>query len=489
MNVLRAAFAEIRLQRRYGLLYAALVVALTGILAIWFLPPPTRVYLLPLILVMDTIAFGFFLLPGMLFLEKSDGVLAAIAATPISSRRYLMSKVAALTVLAVAVAVAVAAVASGAQVRWGYLVAGMIIGSVLTMLASFLLASRFSSISRYVVPSILLTLVAQAPAIEYIGTYNSLFLYLIPTMAPLVLFRGAVGETLTSWELIYAFAYGALSSGVLLAWSGRAFERLVGGGIGRRRQGSSARSAPRRAWKRRSPLLALAAADLRGLWRDPMLLFMTAYAVFLALIGRWLIPWLVDSAPFPFDLSPYVVLILTFLAIQTGPLVLGAVSGLILLDERDDGALTALRVTALPMNHYALYRAGLPTLLCALVCVVAVWFVGIVDAPPHRIAVVALLTGIEAPLFALFLASFANNKVEGLALGKIMGVFMFPPMVAWFVEPPWQWLFGIVPTFWPAAAFWQAMAPDGWFWTVAVAGIATHLVALGYLLRRFRRAI
>ena len=90
---------ELQLQQRYGVLYAALVVVGLWAAVFAFLEEPTRRFLLPPVIVMDTAIFGFFLMTAMMFLEKSDRVLAAIVVSPLSTGRYLLNKVLSLTIV------------------------------------------------------------------------------------------------------------------------------------------------------------------------------------------------------------------------------------------------------------------------------------------------------------------------------------------------------------------------------------------------------
>ncbi|MCA9661273.1 MAG: hypothetical protein KC486_23240 [Myxococcales bacterium] len=477
---------ELQLQQRYGVLYAALVVVGLWAAVFAFLEEPTRRFLLPPVIVMDTAIFGFFLMTAMMFLEKSDRVLAAIVVSPLSTGRYLLNKVLSLTIVAVALTALLVAILTPSAVNWALLVVGVAIGSVMTMLAGFVLAARFESMNTYIIPSALLLTVVQLPALHYFEIATSKLFYALPTMAPLALVRGAFAP-LPAWEVAYALAYGLLSCVLLHAWARRTFDRFVVGGAAgwRPTQARAARSDGRR----RGPIAALVAADLRNVRRDPLLVFMASYALILALLGRWLVPWLVEVLEPTFDLRPYVLLIVTFFAVQTGPLLLGAVSGLMLLDERDENSLTSLRVTPLPIGRYALYRASGPILLSTALCFAGVYFVGLVDAPPLRIAAVAVVNALEAPIISLALVSLAGNKVEGMALMKGMGIFMFAPVIGWFVDPPMRWLIGVIPTLWPAEAFWQAVEPRGSFWPVIAVGLVSHLLLLWLLLRRFRRRL
>lgn len=488
MNNLQLLLTELRLQKRYGIFYAALFVILGGALTLYFLPETARRTLLPILFLVDTTVFGLYLMPGMIFLEKSDRVLSAIVTTPLSTQRYLVAKIIPLTAIVIAVSFVLALILLGGGVNWALLALGMTIGSVMTMLAGFVLASRFETITQYLVPSIVIMVLVQIPAFGYFGLWSDSWLKILPTTMPLILVTSAFLEP-DPLELCFAILYGAATCGVLFVVAKRSFERFVVSGFNPRKPKS--RKAPRqRIWKRRGSLHGLLLTDIRSVGRDPILLFMAGYAVFLSAVGRWLIPWIVDETAETFDLTPYIPLIVTFFTVQCGPLVLGPLAGLLLLDERDERSLLALRTTPLSMTRYTFYRAGIPALLSVALCFSGVWFVGLVDVSWPRLLVVAILVGAETPMFALLLAGFASNKVEGLAVAKALGLLALPGVLGWFLDPPVRWLLGIVPTLWPADVLWQAIDPgQGHFWFSATAGLVTHTIVLYALLRRFRSSL
>ena len=63
--------------------------------------------------------------------------------------------------------------------------------------------------------------------------------------------------------------------------------------------------------------------------------------------------------------------------------------------------------------------------------------------------VAAVQAALTAPLYALFVGTFAANKVQGFALLKGVGVLTWPPVLAWFVTSDWQLAFGLDPLYWP----------------------------------------
>lgn len=75
--------------------------------------------------------------------------------------------------------------------------------------------------------------------------------------------------------------------------------------------------------------------------------------------------------------------------------------------------------------------------------------------------------------------------MQGFALVKGMGVVMLPPVIAYFIQSGWQVAFGLVPTYWPAKAFWAWQAGDVNYWLYVLAGLAYQGVLLTLLLGRF----
>ncbi len=232
----------------------------------------------------------------------------------------------------------------------------------------------------------------------------------------------------------------------------------------------------------------LGPVDARSLWRDSLLRWMLVVPVLPALVVRWGIPelaaWL--QADYSFDLTEYYPLIMGFFTLFV-PMMVGMVIGFLLLDERDDRTLTALRVTPLRVTDYLAYRISLPTLLSIILTVVCFYIAGLVKFPLWALVPIAVMSGLEGPMEALLLASFASNKVVGMAMLKGFGTLFIAPLAMFFIESNWQFLAGILPTFWPVKTFWQLYSgATGWGWML-VLGFISHGLVLAWLVRRFNR--
>ena len=238
---------------------------------------------------------------------------------------------------------------------------------------------------------------------------------------------------------------------------------------------------------------ALTLTDLRNIRRDSLMKFLLFYPWILGLVMRYFVPYLFDAFADSFDQRAYTLLLAAFFGVIIVPPLAGFVVGFLLLDERDDGTLTAMQVTPLPMNFYMFYRIALPLLLSVASAYIVLPLMDIVAVPYGRLWPIVLLAALEGPIFALLLASLASNKVQGLAVMKGMGIFFIAPTVAWFLAEPWQWLIGLIPTYWPVKAFWVLMGQEsglsGSIRPFLGIGLVVHLIYLLPLMRHFGRVI
>ncbi len=223
-------------------------------------------------------------------------------------------------------------------------------------------------------------------------------------------------------------------------------------------------------------LSAFALADAAGVRREPLLALLLASGPLLTVVLR------VGDA---LDVPVPDALAVSFLLVLLVPFILGLLVGLVLLDERDGQVLEALRVTPLSLNGYLAYRCGSAVVLSALVLGCCVPLSGLAGELP-RLVPSLLLASLFAPVPALLFAAFASNKVEGLAVMKAFSLLLFLPLLAWFADPRWEPAFGVLPTYWPVKAFWQAEAGATW-WPWVAAGAVYDSVLIAWLAARTRR--
>ncbi|MCK5920066.1 MAG: hypothetical protein KAG66_03955 [Methylococcales bacterium] len=241
---------------------------------------------------------------------------------------------------------------------------------------------------------------------------------------------------------------------------------------------------------KQSVIFALGRADSLNIRRDSLLRWMLIAPFILAFgLIRLGLPWATAKfqANSGFDLTPYHILVFSYM-ITMAPMLYGVVVGFLLVDERDDGTLTALRVTPLSLDRYLMYRLGMPLLLSALLLPLILRVSGDSTLNTGQLILLAIASAPTAALITLSLALFAKNKVNGLALLKGMGIILMLPILAWFAPSKWAWLFGLFPTYWPMKLYWLFRA-DQSGWLVFLGGLLYAALLSALLVRRLNRAI
>jgi fluoroquinolone transport system permease protein len=225
--------------------------------------------------------------------------------------------------------------------------------------------------------------------------------------------------------------------------------------------------------------------DLRSVRRDTIMIGV-GLGPFIYAMAMWFLPPFTRylERDHAFDLAPYHMLIVSAFVL-VGPIaVLGALCGLMLLDDKDQHTLAALRVAPIPPLTYPLYRASMITVVTTVSVVAALALTRLLPASLIVASIpVALVCGLGAAVVGLLMPAVANNKVEGLAVMRAIGILLFGlPLIPWWLDSPAQLLFGLAPTYWPAKAFWLAAEQEN-FWPYVIGGVVYNTL-LGYLLLR-----
>jgi fluoroquinolone transport system permease protein len=237
-------------------------------------------------------------------------------------------------------------------------------------------------------------------------------------------------------------------------------------------------------------LRALGALDAGSALADPLLRWMAAVPLLVALAVRLLLPLVVLRLGVlaERDLHWLLAPMAGYAVAGIAPLIAGAAVGFLLLDQRDDRTLLALRVTPLPLGAYLAYRLAAPTLVALPVTFVAL---ALADAPGLGLMgtlLVVLAAAPLAPLAAVSLLALARNKLEGMALTKAASLLLAAPLAALFLPPPWSLAPAIAPTYWAARVTWALQAGAN-PWPFVVGAWLIPALVIGVLLWRLRRTL
>ena len=228
MNRLLSTFClDVRLQFRNDFYYAALFVSFFVAAAFYYLIPQEFMgYAIPIFLLTSLQATTFYFVAALILLEKGEGTLEGIVVTPLRTSEYLLSKLSTLTMLAVLENAIIIGLVFGFQFRWTMMLAGVVLMSLLYILAGIIMATRYDSFTDFLFPSIVCIVGLQLPALHYFGVWPNWILYLVPTQAPLLLLRDAFDPIGASARL-YALAYSLVVVGAGFWWAVDSFSRFV----------------------------------------------------------------------------------------------------------------------------------------------------------------------------------------------------------------------------------------------------------------------
>lgn len=237
--------------------------------------------------------------------------------------------------------------------------------------------------------------------------------------------------------------------------------------------------------------------DLKLIGRDQTLALMLALGVVLAVAMRYLLP-LIDAtlaergvlpnATLDARLSDAFPMLVTFLGFFNGAQLPGVIFGFLLLEEKDQRTLPAIEVSPTPIDRYLVCRLALPAVLAFITSATMVLIINQAVLPTWQVVLLALMACPTAPIFALFLCALAENKIQGFAVSKFLGIAGWTILIGWFVAPPWQWLFAVFPQFLVCKAYWMALEGAPLWWLTGLIGLTLQLALLAAMARGFHRA-
>jgi fluoroquinolone transport system permease protein len=219
---------DITVQLRSKLYHIAIGLALLlGVVMRLFLPADLMPQLLPLFYLFAIGGTAYFFVAGMIIFEKGEHTLDALNVSPLRIDEYLISKAISLLIVVLAESIIVLLISYGIQgLNPLLLLAGMCLMSLGLTLGGFIQVSRFNSVTDFLVPALVVTLILQLPWLHFAEIMPSVIWYLIPTTAPTLLLKAAFGP-IAAWEMVYAVGYSLLTIGVLFWWARRAYVNQI----------------------------------------------------------------------------------------------------------------------------------------------------------------------------------------------------------------------------------------------------------------------
>ncbi|MCG8512557.1 MAG: ABC transporter permease [Halanaerobiales bacterium] len=225
--------------------------------------------------------------------------------------------------------------------------------------------------------------------------------------------------------------------------------------------------------------------------KDNLLLILSVYPLILAVVGKYLIPFLREAFLENLDLSEHYPAILVFF-ILANPYIYGSLAAFTLLDEREENVLQAIRVTPLKLSNYLGAKVLFFVIVSIATGVLITWYINLVTIGLGESVMINSLMALSAPLSMLMINSFAKNRVEGFALVKGTGFMILLPALAFYVPERYSLLAGVIPGYWPAMAINKLSNPSFGlmpYWGYLLVGLLYILLLIMILYHRFSRKI
>lgn len=231
-------------------------------------------------------------------------------------------------------------------------------------------------------------------------------------------------------------------------------------------------------------LLQLTLADLRRIFRDKTLLVFLTTPLFLILFVRYFVPYITAIYPV---ISEYNGPIMMFASAQTA-IMFGFISAFIILDEKDENVLQVIRVLPVSSSYFILFRMIFATLFSFVGSLGMMLLAGIAYPGLLHAVLLSVQFALTAPFIALIVATYAKNKIEGMAFFKGVDLVLIVPVLSFFVSGWMKYLFGIVPVFWTFQAYNDVLLNQD-FWFHFLIGSLCYVMVIGFFVRQFRKLV
>jgi fluoroquinolone transport system permease protein len=201
------------------------------------------------------------------------------------------------------------------------------------------------------------------------------------------------------------------------------------------------------------PLLRTFRIFIRQITEDDMLWAVCLAPLLAGLVFKFGIPFAEKQLCGYFGLNailtPYYLLFDLFLCLLT-PYMFCYASSMVMLIEHDANLTGYMAVTPVGRTGYILSRLAIPAALSFAAAVIVMLFFSLTAWRLGLLLIISFLMCALSIAGSMIIFSFSRNKVEGMAIAKLSGLFMLGLPVPFFMTSSVQYLFSPLPTFWLA---------------------------------------
>ncbi len=124
------------------------------------------------------------------------------------------------------------------------------------------------------------------------------------------------------------------------------------------------------------------------------------------------------------------------------------IGAMCILEELDDGTARYLWVTPVGKRGYFFTRLAVPAISAFVITIIVVKFFALEIKDMKMILMLSFMALLQGIIIGLVVVALSHNKLEGMALTKLSGVFLLGIVVPYFMEGNFKVLFSILPGYW-----------------------------------------
>lgn len=193
-----------------------------------------------------------------------------------------------------------------------------------------------------------------------------------------------------------------------------------------------------------SLLINIIKNDLKLIFRDKSLIIIFIVPIAMILICRFEIIKLPEIVP---EITNYYWLIITCFA-MISTITPSYFFSFILLDEKDENIDLVFRILPVSANFIIKIRIAISMLLGFIFSVIILSLNGLIHLSIFQVIINSLLFSMLPPISTFAITAFSKNKIEAALLYKAMNIIVFIPVIAFFINDNFKYIFGVIPFLW-----------------------------------------
>ena len=175
--------------------------------------------------------------------------------------------------------------------------------------------------------------------------------------------------------------------------------------------------------------------DIRYIKKDPMYMIVFILPIILGCVYKFLLLNIDFIKPYMYVAKYLFTLIV--------PVMVGMLLGFRVLEEKDEKVISVYATSPLGIKGYVNYRL-FQSLILGLIEVMILSLFGIISE--YNFIFTIIISVLLSPCIFLILAIMGKNKIQGMILLKLVGIFTMIPILQVIKDNKWDVLFKIIPT-------------------------------------------